>query len=198
MYFKKFKILAFFLLLGFPLKVFADFGQADFPSGTFADGPKSYHDGLCRDLKNKCRIRFQGPFMWVEGEGGISIDQFLKYRLDVDGRWSSAKEFYNYITYKSNENYEREALFLFHNEKAQRDFIDALNRWRKQESRPIPNYRMPNSQGPQNTQGRDEGLNPYENEPIIDFMKKTTNEKKGKKGNINCDSPVWKNKPRCN
>ena len=94
-------------------------------SGTFADGPKSYHDGLCRDLKNKCRIRFQGPFMWVEGEGGISIDQFLKYRLDVDGRWSSAKEFYNYITYKSNENYEREALFLFHNEKLTKknDFI---------------------------------------------------------------------------
>ena len=23
-------------------------------------------------------------------------------------------------------------------------------------------------------------------------------ERKGKIGNINCDSPVWKNKPRCN
>tara|TARA_B100001989_G_scaffold247230_1_gene219167 strand:- start:46 stop:219 length:174 start_codon:yes stop_codon:yes gene_type:complete len=57
---------------------------------------------------------------------------------------------------------------------------------------------MPNSQGPQNTQGRDNGLNPYDNELIIDFMKKTTNEKKGKIGNINCDSPVWKKKPISN
>ena len=71
-------------------------------------------------------------------------------------------------------------------------------RWVDQDGRPIPNYKLPNSQGPQDTQGRDKGLNPYENPLIIDFMKKTTNEKKGKLGNINCDSPVWKNKPRCN
>ena len=71
-------------------------------------------------------------------------------------------------------------------------------RWVDQDGRPIPNYKLPNSQGPQDTQGRDKGLNPYDNEPIIDFMKKTTNEKKRKIDNINCDSPVWKNKPRCN
>ena len=71
-------------------------------------------------------------------------------------------------------------------------------KWRKQDSLPTPNYRYPGSQGPQDTQGRDKGLNPYDNEPIIDFMKKTTPEKKGLKGKINCDSPVWRDKPRCN
>ena len=29
-------------------------------------------------------------------------------------------------------------------------------------------------------------------------MKKTTNEKKGNIGNINCNSPIWEKKPRCN
>ena len=197
MSFKK-RVISLFILLGFPFQVLADFGEADFPVGTFIDGPKSYHDGLCRELKNKCRIRFQGPFMWVEGEGGISIEQFKKYRIDVDGRWASAKEFYNYISYESSNNVTREALFLFQNEKAQRDFINAFNRWRKQESRPIPNYRIPNSQGPQNTQNRDKGLNPYENPPIIDFSIKTTNYEKGNKGKINCDSPVWSKREVCN
>ena len=69
-------------------------------------------------------------------------------------------------------------------------------RWQKQESRPIPNYRLPNSQGPQDTQGRDGGLNPYENPPIEDWSIETN--KKGKIGNINCDSPVWKKRDICN
>ena len=90
----------------------------------------------------------------------------------------------------------REALFIFINFDAQRDFIRAFSRWKKQVAKPIPNYRYPNSQGPQDTHGRDKGLNPYDNPPIEDWSIETN--KKGKKGNINCDSPVWKKKPICN
>ena len=176
-----------------PIPVKAEFGDADFPAGMFNDGPKSYHDAWCRYIKNKCRVRFQNDAMWVEGQGGIYRSQFLKYRYDWDGN-----EFYNYVTYKDNNERARIALFLFTNRKAQGEFIRAFFRWKDQESRPIPNLRYPNSQGPQDTQGRDKGLNPYDNEPIIDFMKKTTNDKKGKLGNINCDSPVWRDRPQCN
>ena len=176
-----------------PIPSKAEFGDADFPMGMFDDGPKSYHDAWCRRIKNKCRIRIQGQALWVEGQGGIYRPQFLKYRYDWDGN-----EFYNYVTYKDKRDQTRIALFLFTNRKAQGEFIRAFFRWKDQEARPIPNYRLPNSQGPQDTQGRDKGLNPYDNEPIIDFMKKTTNDKKGKIGNINCDSPVWRDRPQCN
>ena len=56
----------------------------------FDDVPRSYYDARCRSLKNKCRIRFQGSAMWVEGQGGIQINQFLDYRFDEDGgeAWS--------------------------------------------------------------------------------------------------------------
>ena len=139
--------------------------------------------------------------MWVEGVGGIYLDQFANYRYDTDRpnqAFFGSGEHYNYITYTSKNGVKREALFLFANSKAQKDFSRALMRWVDQDGRPIPNYKLPNSQGPQDTQGRDKGLNPYENPLIIDFMKKTTSESKGKIGNINCDSTVWKNKPRCN
>ena len=191
--------LAFFSSFNNAVK--ADFGEASFPENYFLDGPKSYHDGWCRFLKNECRIRFQGNAMWVEGVGGIYLDQFANYRYDTDRpnqAFFGSGEHYNYITYTSKNGVKREALFLFANSKAQKDFSRALMRWVDQDGRPIPNYKLPNSQGPQDTQGRDGGLNPYDNPLIIDFMKKTTNEKKGKIGNINCDSPVWKNKPRCN
>ena len=179
----------------------ADFGDASFPEKYFESGPRSYHDGWCRFLQNKCRIRFQGNAMWVEGVGGIYLDQFLNYRYDNDRPTSILAgdgEHYNYVTYMSSKGIKREALFLFANHKAQKNFSKALMRWVDQDGRPIPNYKLPNSQGPQDTQNRDGGLNPYENPLIIDFMKKTTNQTKGKIGNINCDSPVWKNKPRCN
>ena len=188
-----------FSLLNFSAK--AEFGDADFPIGTFQNSPKSYHDAWCRFIKNNCRVRFQSDAMWVEGVGGIYRNQFLNYRYSNDlpdqvflsyGRG----EHYNYITYESKNGIKREALFLFSNRKAQRNFSNALMRWVEQDGRPVPNYKLPNSQGPQDTQNRDEGLNPYDKPPIIDFMKKTTDEK-GIKGNINCDSPVWKNKPRC-
>ena len=53
-----------------------------------------------------------------------------------------------------------------------------------------------NSQGPQDTQGRDKGLNPYENEPIMDWSIKTTTPKESP-AVINCDSAIWINKAQC-
>ena len=150
-----------------PLK--AEFGDADFPSGMFREGPKSYHDAWCRKIKNECRVRIQGQALWVEGQGGIYRSQFLNYRYDWDGG-----EFYNYITYKDKKDNTRTALFLFVNRKAQGEFIRAFIRWKDQEPRPIPNFRLPNSQGPQDTQGRDKGLNPYQNPLIKNWKQKTT------------------------
>ncbi len=167
----------------------ADFGDADFPMGIFENSPKSYHDAWCRFLKNKCRVRFQGQAMWVEGQGGIYRNQFIRYRFDTEGR-----ENYNYITYRTKKGKTREALFLFANYKAQRNFIKAFVRWEELQPQPTPNYRLPNSQGPQDTQGRDKGLNPYDNPPIIDWSKKTT---KDSPAGINCDSVAWRNKPQC-
>ena len=197
------KLLFLYLLFSFffPLGSKADFGDADFPIGMFDDGPKSYHDAWCRSIKNKCRVRFQGPAMWVEGQGGIQINQLISYRYDVDPKEAglftglSVGEYYNYVSYNSSTGNQREALFIFSNREAQRDFIKAFVRWKKQESKPIPNFTLPNSQGPQDTHGRDKGLNPYENPPIKDWSIKTTG--KGMKGNINCDSPVWKNRKVC-
>ena len=151
----------------------ADFGDADFPSGMFDNGPKSYHDAWCRKIKNECRIRFQGSGMWVEGQGGIQSNQYLGYRYDRDGY-----ETYNYIRYRSKSGTEKTALFLFSNASAQQDFIRALFRWKRQVAQPIPNYRLPASQGVQDTQGRDKSygvpMNPYERQPITDWKEKTT------------------------
>jgi len=151
------------------LPAMADFGDASFPASMFTEGPKSYHDAWCRRIKNKCRVRFQGPAMWVEGQGGIQRDQFVSFRFDEDGN-----EFYNYISYKSKSGRPQEALFLFSHFKGQQDFIRALTRFMRQEPKPIPNYRLPASQGPQETHGRDKGLNPYDNPPITDWKEKTT------------------------
>ena len=199
------RYLLFFSLFIFALTNFsakAEFGDADFPDNYFEESPKSYHDAWCRFINQKCRVRFQGNAMWVEGVGGIYKDQFLKYKYDTDrpnfSYFGGKGEYYNYITYRSKNGLNKQALFLFSNREAQRNFSNALMRWVESEETPIPNYKLPKSQGPQDTQGRDGGLNPYDNSPIIDFMKKTTNDKKEKTGNINCYSPVWKNKPRCN
>ena len=151
----------------------ADFGDADFPSGMFRDGAKSYHDAWCRRIMNECRVRFQGQGMWVEGQGGIQRNQFISYRYALDGGEFS-REYYNYITYKSEDGSNKQALFLFTNSNAQSEFIRAFIRWRDLDPSPIPNYRMPASQGPQETHGRDKGLNPYDNPPITDWKQKTT------------------------
>ena len=127
---------------------------------------------LVQKDKNECRIRFQGSGMWVEGQGGIQSNQYLSYRYDRDG-----DETYNYIRYRSKRK-EKTALFLFSNASAQQDFIRALFRWKRQASQPIPNYRLPASQGVQDTQGRDKSygvpMNPYERPPITDWDEKTT------------------------
>ena len=102
----------------------------------------------------------------------------------------SASQYYYYVRYLSSNNIERVALFLFSNKKAGRDFGKAIVRFKSQDSKPIPNYRFPNSQGPQDTHGRDKNLNPYDNPPIEDWSIETN--KKVKIGNVNCDSPVWK------
>ena len=78
-------------------KLRADFGDADFPLGMFDDGPKSYHDAWCRRIKNKCRVRFQGDAMWVEGQGGIRLSQYIKYRYDSDGNEEIKYKIDNYI-----------------------------------------------------------------------------------------------------
>ena len=190
---KRFLLLLLIGLSGLPAK--ADFGDADFPVGLFNDGSKSYHDARCRKIKNKCRIRFQGPGMWVEGQGGIQRDQFISYRSDEDGEvsaWSNNMEYYNYIKYRSKNGQIKEALFLFANYKAHINFIRAFAQWKRQEPKPIPNYRMPNSQGPQDTQGRDKGLNPYDNPPITDWSEQTTKEQ-----NEKCKSRIYKTSPEC-
>ena len=139
-----------------PMKVLADFGDADFPVGTFDDGPKSYHDAWCRKLKNKCRVRFEGPAMSIEGQGGITSDQFITFKVDRDGA-----EHYTYLTYRKKDGSKQRALFLFANYSAHTDFVRALLIWRRQEVDMRPNYRLPASQGPQETHGRDNGQNPY-------------------------------------
>ena len=161
----------------------ADFGDADFPIDMFKDGPKSYHDSWCRSIEKECRLRFQGLAMWVEGQGGIQRNQLISYRYEqkktgaairIPGGTGDKATYYNYISYLSNSGRQKEALFLFSNTKAQKAFLSAFIRWRKQEPRPIANYRFPNSQGPQDTHGRDKGLNPYDNPPITDWSEKTT------------------------
>lgn len=164
--------LCLYLLLS-PGTAYADFGDADFPVETFQQGPKSYHDGWCRHIKNECRIRFQGPGMWVEGQGGIQSSQYISFRFDLDGA-----EYYNYLQYVSSSGQPKTALFLFSHSKAQREFVRALFRWKRQVATPVPNYRFPASQGPQDTHGRDKSYgrnnNPYANPPITDWKEKTT------------------------
>ncbi len=152
---------------------FADFGDADFPEALFNDGPRSYHDAWCRRIKNKCRVRFQGKGMWVEGQGGIQRSQLKSFRTDFDGN-----EFYNYVDYISSEGRLKSALFMFSNFEANREFLRAVVRWQRMDASPVPNFRFPASQGPQDTHGRDKSYgrnnNPYANPPITDWKEKTT------------------------
>ena len=149
-------LFAIVAILFYQSPCFADFGDADFPLAMFEGGPKSYHDAWCGKIGNNCRVIFSGDSMQIQGSGGITRGQYLEYRFESDGG-----EYYNYISYMSSQGVRRESLFLFAHIDAQREFIRAFSRWRHQDSLPIPNYRYPNSQGPQDTQGKDKGLNPY-------------------------------------
>ena len=157
---KRFLRLLLLSALLVPQRALAEFGDADFPEGTFADGPKSYHDAWCRKVENECRVRFEGPAMSVEGQGGITSDQFITFKIDRDGG-----EHYTYLTYRKKDGSQQRALFLFANQSAHMDFVRALLIWRRQEVDMRPNYRLPASQGPQETHGRDNGHNPYAPKP---------------------------------
>ena len=152
-------ILVFAALIGLSIApVFAnDFGNADFPGEIEVNAPKSYHDAWCRQLKKNCRVRFNGRSMQVEGFKGIKREQFLGFRTEIDGR-----ERYFYVNYMNSRNKKTTALFLFTHRKAAREFGLALARWYEQDPKPYPNYRYPNSQGPQDSHGRDKGLNPFD------------------------------------
>ena len=118
----------------------ADFGDADFPKGISDDGPKSHHDAWCGKVKNKCRVHFHGRSMWVEGQGGIQLDQLIRHRFDKDGENSVFNTYYNHISYKSKDGQPREALFLFAHSQAQQKFLRAFIRWKRQESLPTSDY----------------------------------------------------------
>lgn len=157
---KKLLLLPLLFLAAGPAR--ADFGDADFPVGTFDDGPKSYHDAWCRKVKNECRVRFSGPAMSVEGQGGITSDQLITFKIDEDvDKHGNVTEYYTYVTYRKTDGTKQQALFLFANGRANKEFLRALMTWRRQKVDIRPNYRLPASQGPQDTQGRDKGLNPY-------------------------------------
>ncbi len=155
-----------------------DFGNADFPADVEKDDARSYHDPWCRQLMKTCRVRFQGRKMWVEGFKGIDRSQLISFRFRRDGGNYGKDvhgEKYYYVKYYDNAGIRTNALFIFSNNTAAQEFGNALIRWYEQDPRPIPNYRLPASQGPQDTHGRDKGLNPYDKPPITDWSQKTTN-----------------------
>ena len=119
----KYLLITFSLIFSTPISARADFGDADFPLELFNNSPKSYHDVWCRKINNKCRIRFQGQAMWVEGQGGIQVSQYLLHRYELDGN-----EHYNYISYLSKNGKKKEALFLISNNKTQKNFFNAMLR----------------------------------------------------------------------
>ena len=171
-------LLAFLGISFSPLSLANDFGNADFPADIEDGGAKSYHDPWCRQLKRICRVRFQGRKMWVEGFQGIDRSQLISFRFKRDGGHYGRDvhgEKYYYVKYKDSSGVIKNALFLFANNTAAQEFGNALVRWYEQDSRPYPNFREPGSQGPQDTQGRDKGLNPYGKPNIFDWFKRTNN-----------------------
>jgi len=124
-------------------------GPADFPAEVESGMPESFHDAWCKELKKTCRVRFSGRRMWVDDYAGISREQLESVRIDSDGN-----ERYFYVGYQDKLGNKRIALFMFVHYRAAREFSAALSRWYEQDPRPYPNYRYPNSQGPQDTQGR--------------------------------------------
>jgi hypothetical protein len=124
-----------------------DFGPADFPGEVESGMPLSAHDAWCKQLNKECKVKFQGRSMHVEGYKGITREQLIGFRSDADGN-----ERYFYVKYLNSSGQDATALFLFVHKGAAAEF--GLARWYEQDSKPYPNYRYPNSQGPQDTQGR--------------------------------------------
>ena len=128
---KGFTFLPILFLFALPVK--ADFGDADFPVELLRGGPKSYHDAWCGRLKNECRVRFQGPSMWVEGQGGIKFSQYIEHtsyrECTGDGLTRNCNLHLNYVTYRSDRGPDiRQALFLFASTRAQVEFSKALRK----------------------------------------------------------------------
>lgn len=134
----------------------SDLGPADF--GDIEEGgPRSYHDAWCRQLRKECRVTFSGRTMKVDNYKGITREQLQGFRSAEDGG-----EHYFYVRYLNSKGKMTNALFLFVHGQAASEFGYALSRWYEQDPRPVPNLRFPNSQGPQDTHGRDGGMNPYD------------------------------------
>ena len=133
-----------------------DFGPADLGE-IEEEMPSSYHDAWCKQLNRNCRVRFRGRSMTVEGFNGITREQLKGFRSNYDGG-----EHYFYVRYVNSKGRISNALFLFVHDGAANEFGYALSRWYEQDPRPVPNFRYPNSQGPQDTHGRDGGMNPYD------------------------------------
>lgn len=134
----------------------SDLGPADFGE-VEAGMPSSYHDAWCRQLHKECRVTFSGRSMRVDNYKGITREQLQGFRTAQDGG-----ERYFYVRYLNSKGKITNALFLFVHDKAATEFGYALGRWYEQDPRPVPNLRYPNSQGPQDTHGRDGGMNPYD------------------------------------
>tara|TARA_Y100001968_G_C18983252_1_gene537860 strand:- start:230 stop:610 length:381 start_codon:yes stop_codon:yes gene_type:complete len=125
--------------------------------------------------------------MWVEGFGEIKRSQLLGFRFTRDGgQYGKAVhgEKYYYLDYLDNKGKKTNALFLFANNTASQQFGNALINWYKQDARPYPNHREPESQGPQDTQEDSQifrylfteykEMNPYEKPLINDSRLRTT------------------------
>ena len=150
-----FSIATFFVSIS-PIK--ADFGDDTFKIDRYSNSPQTYHDGWCRFINSKCRIRFQGYKMWVEGQGGIYVSQFVNYRYETDKGAGhnivvgNRGDYYNYITYKTKKSRLKEALFTFKYFKDQKAFSKAFIRWAEQDQSPTIDVDIPFKQAPLNTQ----------------------------------------------
>ena len=54
-----------------PIPTKAEFGNADFPAGTFDDGHKSYHDAWCRKIKTNVE------YVYKERRYGLKVKEVL-------------------------------------------------------------------------------------------------------------------------
>ena len=133
-----------------PIAKSGELGRATLEASPPEAMPNSRHNAFCRQLGHSCEVIFQGRVMKVVGYEGIDRSQLIRFRTDKDGH----DDFMFYVTYRSNDGKDLSALFILGHQRAAREFGLALARWYEQDSQPYPNYRYPNSQGPQNTQGR--------------------------------------------
>ena len=83
--------------------------------------------------------------MWIEDQGGITSSQFVRYKYDFSEDDNTTiplrvSKFYSFITYRTKEGADKQALFIFVDQEAHRNFVRAFIRWKKQDGLLIPNY----------------------------------------------------------